>query len=453
MTCSDRRLSVGWVWRDFWLWLGLLFVLLPAAGFWPNRMIGPDAIEERSFVIIHRPLDEAYNVISPLLSDQAAVLVVRSREPDRRSGREGIAWTKPPRRFRCLMSRRGPWFSRCNVVKGEKREIAEPRLETEGVPRDVRELLGYNAYRVPWRGRYRCSSREAPRCKSPGSRRPFSHRRGTWCLQRSRKARSRCGACRSRESSSGRKGEAVYRPLVQFSEELRSGQPRVLCAYPGSQAIGAPCSCWSRRWWSKEWPNSSLVSGPPVGKLSRSHSSPKTRSRLRRDLGQEGLLHLHHPAEGHESPVFSRAFSPQESHQYRREFSVFNHELATLLKAGLPVLQGLDLLLERMEKQGVSRGPQGHSRSNQGWCRPVGCLCELPAVLPDALRDVACAPVNARASSRTSSDAIWSTPRLIENVRRQVTPGGGLPDHSGHLFPGRGVDPAPVRDPEVRRVL
>ena len=32
-----------------------------------------------------------------------------------------------------------------------------------------------------------------------------------------------------------------------------------------------------------------------------------------------------------------------------REFSVFNHELATLLKAGLPLLQGLDILLERMQ--------------------------------------------------------------------------------------------------------
>jgi len=31
-----------------------------------------------------------------------------------------------------------------------------------------------------------------------------------------------------------------------------------------------------------------------------------------------------------------------------REFMVFNHEFATLLKAGLPVLQGLDLLLDRM---------------------------------------------------------------------------------------------------------
>ena len=68
---------------------------------------------------------------------------------------------------------------------------------------------------------------------------------------------------------------------------------------------------------------------------------------LRRELDQKGFYVFSvRPKSGSGSilSVFRRS-----KRLPTRDFMVFNHEFATLLRAGLPVLQGLDMLLERME--------------------------------------------------------------------------------------------------------
>jgi len=66
---------------------------------------------------------------------------------------------------------------------------------------------------------------------------------------------------------------------------------------------------------------------------------------LRRDLDQKGFYVFSiQRKSGGLAGIFRR-----KRRLPRREFTIFNHEMATLLKAGLPLLQGLDILLERMQ--------------------------------------------------------------------------------------------------------
>ena len=47
------------------------------------------------------------------------------------------------------------------------------------------------------------------------------------------------------------------------------------------------------------------------------------------------------------------------------EFTLFNQELAALLRAGLPLLQSLDIMLERMKKPAVQSGAHGYPEQSQ----------------------------------------------------------------------------------------
>ena len=52
----------------------------------------------------------------------------------------------------------------------------------------------------------------------------------------------------------------------------------------------------------------------------------------------------------------SSALAAQSRKIKRHEFLVFNQELATLLKAGMPLVQSLDILRSRLEQPGVQVG-------------------------------------------------------------------------------------------------
>jgi len=70
-------------------------------------------------------------------------------------------------------------------------------------------------------------------------------------------------------------------------------------------------------------------------------------ARLRRDLEEKGMFVLSLQPRG----VFSglSGLGTRRRRISRQEFVVFNQELATLLKAGMPLTQSLDILRQRVE--------------------------------------------------------------------------------------------------------
>ena len=70
-------------------------------------------------------------------------------------------------------------------------------------------------------------------------------------------------------------------------------------------------------------------------------------ARLRRDLEEKGLYVLSLQPRGVLSGL--SALGTRRRRITRQEFLVFNQELATLLKAGMPLTQSLDILRQRVE--------------------------------------------------------------------------------------------------------
>ncbi|HEY3381429.1 MAG TPA: type II secretion system F family protein [Vicinamibacterales bacterium] len=83
----------------------------------------------------------------------------------------------------------------------------------------------------------------------------------------------------------------------------------------------------------------------PGGEISEGIYAADSEERLRRDLEQKGLcvlaLRPRHAIGGWSPRLPARRSIPA------REFVVFNQELATLLKAGMPLVQSLDILRQR----------------------------------------------------------------------------------------------------------
>src|SRR5712692_6034175 len=84
-------------------------------------------------------------------------------------------------------------------------------------------------------------------------------------------------------------------------------------------------------------PNGEIVEGVYVA---------ETEARLRHELEEKGLYVLSLQPKGAIAGYSLRL--PQRQSVNTREFLVFNQELATLLKAGMPLVQSLDLLKRRV---------------------------------------------------------------------------------------------------------
>ena len=84
----------------------------------------------------------------------------------------------------------------------------------------------------------------------------------------------------------------------------------------------------------------------PGGEITEGIYVADSEARLRHDLEQKGLcvlaLQPRHAIAGWAPRLPARRRMPT------REFLVFNQELATLLKAGMPLVQSLDILRRRM---------------------------------------------------------------------------------------------------------
>jgi len=85
----------------------------------------------------------------------------------------------------------------------------------------------------------------------------------------------------------------------------------------------------------------------PSGQIIEGVYSADTEARLRHELEEKGLYVLSLQPKGAVAGLSIRL--PQQHRIPAREFLVFNQELATLLKAGMPLVQSLDLLKRRVE--------------------------------------------------------------------------------------------------------
>jgi len=85
----------------------------------------------------------------------------------------------------------------------------------------------------------------------------------------------------------------------------------------------------------------------PSGQIIEGVYSADTEARLRYDLEEKGLFVLSLQPKGAVAGVSLHL--PQQQRVSSREFLIFNQELATLLKAGMPLVQSLDLLKRRVE--------------------------------------------------------------------------------------------------------
>ena len=90
--------------------------------------------------------------------------------------------------------------------------------------------------------------------------------------------------------------------------------------------------------------------GTPDGRVLEEVFTASDETALRQDLGKRGYHLFEVRRRG-----MSRGLTQASNRRRRRipvmEFLAFNQELAALLKAGLPLLQALDLMLERMKNQ------------------------------------------------------------------------------------------------------
>src|SRR5205814_9238779 len=85
----------------------------------------------------------------------------------------------------------------------------------------------------------------------------------------------------------------------------------------------------------------------PNGEIVEGIYAADNEARLRHELEEKGLYVLSLQPKGAIGGLALHL--PQRNKINTREFLVFNQELATLLKAGMPLVQSLDLLRRRVE--------------------------------------------------------------------------------------------------------
>jgi type IV pilus assembly protein PilC len=86
--------------------------------------------------------------------------------------------------------------------------------------------------------------------------------------------------------------------------------------------------------------------GTPGGEVIEGVYAAESEARLRRELEDRGLYILDIRRAGR--LAFGNLSLPMRSRVSTREFLIFNQELATLLKAGMPLVQSLDILRRRV---------------------------------------------------------------------------------------------------------
>ena len=125
----------------------------------------------------------------------------------------------------------------------------------------------------------------------------------------------------------------------------------------------------------------------PSGEIVEGVYTAENEARLRHEFEEKGLYVLSlHPRV---SVAGIGLHLPQRKTVPTREFLVFNQELATLLKAGMPLVQSLDLLKQRVESpvfQGLLNDVHERVRSGSSLSEAFGAHAELvPSVYTASL--------------------------------------------------------------------
>src|SRR5690348_1324984 len=87
----------------------------------------------------------------------------------------------------------------------------------------------------------------------------------------------------------------------------------------------------------------------PSGQIMEATYAAESEARLRRELEEKGLYLLAVQGRGGVRVGRLRLRLPSRRRVPTADFLIFNQELATLLKAGLPLVQSLDILRRRIE--------------------------------------------------------------------------------------------------------
>jgi len=129
--------------------------------------------------------------------------------------------------------------------------------------------------------------------------------------------------------------------------------------------------------------------GTPDGRVLEEVLNASDESSLRNELAKRGL-HVFEVRRRGAVPTLSAAGRRRRKKIPIQEFVVFNQELAALLKAGLPLLQALDLMLERMANphfRGVLSEIRDRVKSGEDLSEAFAAYGELfPRLYPATLK-------------------------------------------------------------------
>ena len=112
--------------------------------------------------------------------------------------------------------------------------------------------------------------------------------------------------------------------------------------------------------------------GTPSGQILEGVYAAESEARLRRDLEDKGLHILAVRRKGSFGwPTLSLG---KRRRIGTREFLMFNQELATLLRAGMPVVQSLDILRRRGDNPTLKAAVEDVPRACAGRGLPLGSV-------------------------------------------------------------------------------
>lgn len=130
--------------------------------------------------------------------------------------------------------------------------------------------------------------------------------------------------------------------------------------------------------------------GTPDGRVVEDVFTASDESALRSDLGKRGYHLFEVRRRGISKKVALPSFPGRRRRIPDQVFMVFNQELAALLKAGLPLLQAMDLMLERMKNplfRGVLTDVRDRVKSGEDLSEAFAAHGELfPRLYPSTLK-------------------------------------------------------------------
>ena len=163
----------------------------------------------------------------------------------------------------------------------------------------------------------------------------------------------------------------------------------------------------------------------------------ESEARLRHELEEKGLYVLSLQPKGAVAGLSLRL--PARTSIPSREFLIFNQELATLLRAGMPLVQSLDLLKRRIRIAGVSERVERRPRARPQRQRALGRVCGARDTVSERLHRVA----RGRRAQRQPRRGASALRRLHENRRdgeAQDDLGAGVSGDSDLAGAGSRVD-------------